>query len=672
MVEQLPAAVAMFDRRGRCLASSRRYRAMVALTDASTVEPSIMAKRWSGWDDALARACRGETVNAEVAWQAEDGTPQWSRWELQPWRDDAGAIGGGLVFTESITAQKQTEANLLQAYGSVEDMNRQLEDAITRANSLAMETALADQAKSAFLAMMSHEIRTPLDGVIGMANILEHTSLTDEQREYLRTIRISGEALLAVINDTLDYSKIEAGHLELEDAEFDLYDCVEEALDLLASRAAAKGLELAAVLHDDVPHRVSGDATRLRQILLNLLGNAVKFTERGEVVVEIRRKLIPNADNEPNAITDPWRSGTADERLLLEVAVRDTGPGIPKDRQDRLFHTYSQIDRSTARTHGGTGLGLAISKRLAELMGGQMWVESDTGRGSTFFFTFATRPGAATEAPLSPPPMLRGRRLLVVEDNATNQMLIRRTAEACALHVDIAADLAKARAALANTQYDVLVVDERLPDGSGFEFVRQLPSELMRPAWIIGYGFMSAGADGRGLDLVLHKPVKAAALIRAWQQGFDTHRCAQPESAIATDLRSTAEREPLRILLAEDNPVNQRVALLLLARLGYEAVAVTNGAEALDAVARDPYDVVLMDVQMPVMDGLEATRAIKHTPAMRRVPWIVALTAGAMKCDRDQALGAGMDDFLTKPIKFDVLQAALARAYTARQVRALR
>jgi PAS domain S-box-containing protein len=652
LVEQLPTAVAMFDGTGRCLGASRRFRDALGLTSLEEAAEHVLTQ-WPAWSDALARTLTGEPTEEELSSTNDDGLVRWVRWALHPWRQNQGSIAGAILTAEPITEQKQAEENLRRAYDYVEDMNRQLEDAITRANGLATEAAVADQAKSAFLAMMSHEIRTPLNGVIGMANILEHTPLSEEQRDYLRTIRISGEALLGVINDTLDYSKIEAGHLEIEDTGFDLTGCVEEALELLASRAFAKRLELLARWNHDVPRAVRGDVTRVRQILINLIGNAVKFTERGEVLVDVRVEGL--------SFVPPGMP------IKLHFAVRDTGPGIPAERQDRLFKTFSQVDSSTTRTHGGTGLGLAISKRLAELMGGTMWVESAIGVGSSFHFTVVVRTEAAT--PVAPPvPLIAPsvQRALIVEDHPQNQKLLQDTCAALGFTAEVVSTCAAARERLERAPTpDLILVDELLPDGNGFASLANSAGASTRRVGLS----MLQGTDSRGFDLVIHKPIRQAVLLGALQQlltpsASSSSNADAAATHAAAELHATATHQPLRILLAEDNAVNQRVAQLMLRRLGYEATVVADGAKTVAALQQDAYDVVLMDVQMPEMDGLEATRVIRNSAVTQ--PWIIALTAAAMKTDRDQALAAGMDDFLTKPIKFETVQAALARAFAHR------
>ena len=647
--DDLPTAVAAVDREGCFIGRSRGFAERVPKARSGGLAAPVLEDAFPHWTSAFERARAGEHVREEMASLADDGTTQWTRWELQPWGESPARAEAIWVVRHCITEERKAKAELLAACDAFEQMNAQLEAAIARANSLATEAALADQAKSAFLAMMSHEIRTPLTGVIGMAHILERTTLTEEQREYLRTIRVSGDALLAVLNDTLDYSKIEAGHLELDDAEFALATCIDEALDPLAGRAFAKGLELVAVVHDDVPLRVRGDFVRVRQILLNLVGNAVKFTEHGEIVVEVQR--VPAANETSTCV--------------LQFAVRDTGVGIQKERQDRLFQPFSQLERSTARTHGGTGLGLAISKRLAELMGGRMWVQSEAGCGATFFFTVAIRPVASVSRVL--PESLRGRRMLLVEDNATTQRILRHAAETCGMQVEVVETITGARHKLqAPESYDLLVVDEGLPDGTGQQLLERLPT-AHRPRCVVGYSVRS-GRAFEGTDVLLHKPLKPEELLRACEQGLESavaNRVATLAEPAAAESGLPSTHAPLRILVAEDNAVNQRVVLLMLAQLGHFAQAVNNGADAVEALRREAYDVVLLDVHMPVLDGLAAARAIRTTLDIVGSPRIIALTAAATKRDRDEALAAGMHDFVTKPIRFEALQEALAHAVAA-------
>jgi signal transduction histidine kinase/CheY-like chemotaxis protein/ligand-binding sensor domain-containing protein len=545
---------------------------------------------------------------------------------------------------QTLNEQLQEQTMFLQSIN--EEIHQQREEA----EAARQEAERANQAKSIFLATMSHEIRTPMNGVLGMASLLAETTLTPEQQEYTNTIRGSGEALLTVINDILDFSKIESGNLELENQSFDLRQCIEEVMDVFSGKATQKGLDLLYQIDHTIPTMIIGDSHRLRQILLNLIGNAMKFTHQGEIFIGVDLQKTEGDD------------------LELSFRVRDTGIGIPSDKLSRLFKAFSQVDSSTTRKYGGTGLGLVISQRLVELMGGVIQVESEAGSGTTFSFTIK---GAVSHEPGIQYDFVNvisseGKKVLIVDDNTTNLTILKKQLMLWKLIPTLASSGPAALDILSqDASFDLIITDMQMPDMDGVQVTRLIKASYPAIPVILlsSVGDESKKQNAELFSTVLNKPVKQLPLNRAIQAALrPVENIVKEEDAKPKQLLSEefANKYPLRILIAEDNPVNQKLTLRILNKLGYQQIEVAqNGLEAIEKFDENFYDVILMDVQMPEMDGLEATRMIR----LKRYhqPVIISMTANAMQGDRDECMKAGMDDYVSKPVKIEALVAVLEK-----------
>jgi len=578
--------------------------------------------------DLETRVRRGEIVRVEVERMRKDGRHIQVR--LSAAAVHAAADGALVALYEDISDRKAAEAAMREA--------RDLAERVARA-------------RSAFLANMSHEIRTPMNAVLGFVELVLDTELAPEQRRALELVRTSSEALLTILNDILDYSKIEAEHLELESIPFDLPKVVHATATLLAVRAREKHLELTVDVPPDVPQMVRGDPTRLRQVLMNLIGNAIKFTEQGEV--DVSASIIQ-------------RDG---DRAAVQFRVRDTGIGISEDQLGTIFQEFTQADASMTRRYGGTGLGLAISRRLVALMAGELAVTSEVGRGSEFSFALTFPLEAGAQATARAAVSLGGRRLLVVDDNETNRRIVRDMlgAEGMAVHEASRADAgleALRRAARARTPYDLAILDAQMPDQDGFELATAIRADRALTATRLLI-LTSAGQRGDGercrqlgIQAYLTKPIARADLVEAVGTVLAGTASAPGAADLVTRHSIAESRHALRILLAEDNAVNQQVATAMLLKRGHHVDVASNGREAVDAVAREPYDVILMDIQMPEMDGFEATEQIRGLPQGRSLP-IIALTAHALSGERERCLARGMSGYLAKPFKAHDLFAAV-------------
>jgi two-component system, sensor histidine kinase and response regulator len=643
MLENIPDSIYFKDRHSRFLAVSRSLAIRLGLNDPADAIGKTDA-------DFFGREHAEEALRDEQA-ILRTGEPLVGKTEREVWLD-----GSVRWVLSTKVPLKNSQGDITGTFGISKDITdiKTVETELAAARDSALESA---RLKSEFLANMSHEIRTPLNAVIGMTGLLLETDLSSEQRDFGETIRNSADALLTIINDILDFSKIEAGKMAIETIDFDLNEVVEGTAELLAEKAQAKTVELASWIHGDAPRHLRGDPGRIRQVLTNLLGNAVKFTQSGEVILDVRQVR------------------GSEQFSLIKFSVRDTGIGIPHDAQTRLFQAFVQADGSTTRRFGGTGLGLAISKQLVELMHGEIGFESAPGKGSNFWFTVPLEKQAQQQQSLAMASTLEGYRVLVVDDNSTNREIVHHQALAWKMRNGAAENGREALALLeeavrSGDPFDLAILDMQMPEMDGLALARAIKANPLIASiqliMLTSLGYLPEERKWReaGISAYLVKPVKENRLYDTLVTVLRGSTKSTRPGTTAAPLNSSV-RAAVRVLVAEDNTVNQKVALRQLQKLGYAADAVANGLEVIEAIKRIPYDIVLMDCQMPELDGYEATRLIRSEEsradaASNRV-YIIAMTANALSGDREECIRSGMDDYITKPVRLDELDAAISR-----------